>query len=172
MNTFDCLQQRDEMMEMAQSLKASEDSIDWDAHRDEYVQVLKESMSRRSQSSSDKDHTVSTAAAATTSKGRALQEEEEEEEVVVVVVEDDDEEEKDNFDGDVFDQYEYSRGNCPNAGSQGVPCAPDNLPLLCNKYNREEGSFRACLDACKEAFCCVHNAPAENWVCRMNRRGV
>ena len=165
MNTFDCLQQRDEMMEMAQSLKASEDSIDWDAHRDEYVQVLKQSMSRRSQSSSDKGYnTVSTAAAATTSKGRALQTVE----VDVVVVE----EEDDNFEGDVFDQYEYSKGNCPNAGSQGVPCAPDNLPLLCNKYNREEGSFRACLDACKEAYCCVHNAPAENWVSRMNRRGV
>jgi hypothetical protein len=158
MNSFDSLQQRDEMIEMAQSLKASEDSIDWDAHRDEYVQVLKQSMSRRSQSSSDEDHIVSTAAAAT-SKGRALQEE-------------DDDEEEENFDGDVFDGYEYSRGNCPNAGSQGVPCAPDNLPLLCNKYNREEGSFRACLDACKEAFCCVHNAPAENWVSRMNRRGV
>jgi hypothetical protein len=158
MNSFDSLQQRDEMIEMAQSLKASEDSIDWDAHRDEYVQVLKQSMSRRSQSSSDEDHIVSTAAAAT-SKGRALQEE-------------DDDEEEENFDGDVFDGYEYSRGNCPNAGSQGVPCAPDNLPLLCNKYNREEGSFRACLDACKEAFCCVHNAPAENWVSRMNRRRV
>jgi hypothetical protein len=143
------------MMEMAQSLKASEDSIDWDAHRDEYVQVLKQSMSRRSQSSSDKDHTVSTIAATTARKGRALQEEVD----LVVVVEEDD-----NFDGDVFDGYEYSKGNCPNAGSQGVPCAPDNLPLLCNKYNREEGSFRACLDACKEAFCCVHNAPAENWV--------
>ena len=148
-------------MEMAQSLKASEDSIDWDAHRDEYVQVLKQSMSRRSQSSSDKEAAT---AAATTSKGRALQTEEVD---VVVVVEEDD-----NFDGDVFDQYEYSKGNCPNAGSQGVPCAPDNLPLLCNKYNREEGSFRACLDACKDAFCCVHNAPAENWVSRMNRRGV
>lgn len=135
------------MMEMAQSLKASEDSIDWDAHRDEYVQVLKQSMSRRSQSSSDKEAAT---AAVTTRKGRSLQEEE----------------------GDVFDRYEYSRGNCPNAGSQGVPCAPDNLPLLCNKYNREEGSFRACLDACKEAFCCVHNAPEENWVSRMNRRGV
>ena len=143
------------MMEMAQSLKASEDSIDWDAHRDEYVQVLKQSMSRRSQPSSDEE----TATAIATSKGRALQEE-------------DDDEEEENFDGDVFDGYEYSRGNCPNAGSQGVPCAPDNLPLLCNKYNREEGSFRACLDACKEAFCCVHNAPAENWVSRMNRRGV
>lgn len=136
--------QRDEMMEMAQSLKASEDSIDWDAHRDEYVQVLKQSMSRRSQSSSDKEAAT---AAVTTRKGRSLQEEE----------------------GDVFDRYEYSRGNCPSAGSQGVPCAPDNLPLLCNKYNREEGSFRACLDACKEAFCCVHNAPEENWV---SRRGV
>ena len=151
-------------MEMAQSLKASEDSIDWDAHRDEYVQVLKQSMSRRSQSSSDKDHIVAAAAAAAaTSKGRALQTEEVD---VVVVVEEDDDEEEDNFEGDVFDQYEYSKGNCPNAGSQGVPCAPANLPLLCNKYNREEGSFRACLDACKEAYCCVHNAPAENWVSR------
>lgn len=64
-------------------------------------------------------------------------------------------------DGDVFDGYEYSRGNCPNDGSLGVPCAPINLSGLCNKYNRRRGSFRACLDACTPAFCCIHDAPPD-----------
>lgn len=121
------------MIDMIYSLRDSQDSIDWDAHRDNYDQAVKQSMSR-SQHSSDEQQPLAVSQ-------RALQ--------------------KDNFDGDVFDQYEYSKGNCPNPGSLGVPCAPDNLPLLCNKYNRDEGSFRKCLIACKEAFCCVHNAPRD-----------
>jgi len=64
-----------------------------------------------------------------------------------------------NLDGDVFDGYEYSKGACPNAGKRGVPCAPPNLSALCNKYDRSDGSFRACLDACAPAFCCIHDAP-------------
>jgi hypothetical protein len=123
------------MIKMAYFLKESEGSIDWGIHRDNYEHALKQSMSRLSQSS---DISLKDTPAL---QGAG-----------------------DTFDGDVFNKYEYSRGNCPNSGSKGVPCAPENLPLLCNKYNRDEGSFRECLDACKPAFCCVHNAPLENWV--------
>lgn len=63
------------------------------------------------------------------------------------------------MDAAVFDAYEYSKGNCDNGGR--VPCAPDNLQSLCNKYDRVNGSFRACLDACKKAFCCIHDAPKD-----------
>jgi len=48
-------------------------------------------------------------------------------------------------------------GNCPDAGSSGVPCAPDDLPEMCDKY-RGMGSFRSCFEACKPSFCCVHDA--------------
>ncbi|KAL3786920.1 hypothetical protein HJC23_013255 [Cyclotella cryptica] len=65
------------------------------------------------------------------------------------------------IDGDVFDQYEYDTGACPDAGSLGVPCAPDNLAQLCNKYDRDEGSFRECFQACGPAFCCIHDADRE-----------
>jgi hypothetical protein len=66
-----------------------------------------------------------------------------------------------SIDGDVFDSYEYSTGSCPQAGSLGVPCPPSDLPELCNKYNRDTSSFRACLDACAPAFCCIHDADRE-----------
>jgi len=66
-----------------------------------------------------------------------------------------------SVDGDVFDGYEYSKGNCPDAGSLGVPCAPDNLFELCNKYDRNNGSFRKCYEACGPAFCCIHDADRE-----------
>jgi len=66
-----------------------------------------------------------------------------------------------NIDGQVFDAYEYSKGACPNVGALGVPCAPDNISSLCNKYDRENGSFKSCLDACAPAFCCIHDAPRE-----------
>mmetsp|Transcript_1271 Transcript_1271/g.2677 ORF Transcript_1271/g.2677 Transcript_1271/m.2677 type:complete len:357 (-) Transcript_1271:215-1285(-) len=65
------------------------------------------------------------------------------------------------FDGDVFDAYEYSSGNCPDEGSLGVPCAPDDIADLCNKYDRDNGSFRECLAACEPGFCCVHDADRE-----------
>ena len=63
-------------------------------------------------------------------------------------------------DGDIFGGYEYSKGNCPKAGKEGVPCAPKNLDRLCNKYDRDSGSFEACVDACEPAICCIHSAPA------------
>lgn len=66
-----------------------------------------------------------------------------------------------SFDLDVFDGYEYARGACPDSGSLDVPCAPDDLQALCNKYDRERGSFRACLAACSPAFCCIHDAPRD-----------
>eukprot|EP00584_Thalassiosira_punctigera_P002589 CAMPEP_0172545878 /NCGR_PEP_ID=MMETSP1067-20121228/15728_1 /TAXON_ID=265564 ORGANISM="Thalassiosira punctigera, Strain Tpunct2005C2" /NCGR_SAMPLE_ID=MMETSP1067 /ASSEMBLY_ACC=CAM_ASM_000444 /LENGTH=375 /DNA_ID=CAMNT_0013332709 /DNA_START=151 /DNA_END=1275 /DNA_ORIENTATION=- len=66
---------------------------------------------------------------------------------------------KNAIDGDVFGAYEYDKGVCPNAGSLGVPCAPNNLANLCNKYNEKRGSFRECLAACAPAFCCIHDAP-------------
>lgn len=130
--------QRDEMIELIYSLRDSNDSIDWDAHRNNYDQAVKQSMSRSQQSSDEPQQQPQPLASK-----RALQAG------------------GDDFDGDVFDQYEYSKGACPNSGSLGVPCAPDNLPLLCNKYNREDGSFRDCLDVCKPAFCCIHNAPRD-----------
>lgn len=67
-----------------------------------------------------------------------------------------------NIDGDVFDGYEYDQGACPNAGSLDVPCAPSNLSSICNKYDRDNGSFKECLEACKPAFCCIHDAPRES----------
>ena len=53
--------------------------------------------------------------------------------------------------------YNYTRGNCPDAGSspRAVPCAPDNLSQICSKYSGQ-GSFSACFDACRPSFCCVH----------------
>jgi hypothetical protein len=58
-------------------------------------------------------------------------------------------------DGDVFDGYEYKKGsNCQQStDNDEVPCAPTNLQSLCNKYDRNNGSFRDCLNACKPAFC-------------------
>ena len=63
------------------------------------------------------------------------------------------------MDAAVFDAYEYSKGDCDSGGR--VPCAPDNLQSLCDKYDRVNGSFRACLDECKKAFCCIHDAPKD-----------
>jgi hypothetical protein len=67
-----------------------------------------------------------------------------------------------DIDGDVFDGYEYDQGACPNAGSLDVPCAPPNLSSICNKYDSVNGSFQECLEACKPAFCCIHDAPRES----------
>jgi len=67
-----------------------------------------------------------------------------------------------DIDGDVFDGYEYDQGACPNAGSLDVPCAPPNLSSICNKYDRDNGNFKECLEACKPAFCCIHDAPRES----------
>ncbi len=57
--------------------------------------------------------------------------------------------------------YSYNLGNCPNAGSQGVPCAPANLSHICDKYQRDppQSSLRACILACIPSYCCIHTAP-------------
>ena len=60
-------------------------------------------------------------------------------------------------DGDVFDGYEYSKENCQSSDS-GVPCPPENLDRLCNKYD-VLGSMRDCVEACEPAICCIHAAP-------------
>jgi hypothetical protein len=56
--------------------------------------------------------------------------------------------------------YEYSRGNCPNEGSTGLPCAPTNIGRVCSKYD-DSGSFSECLRICEPSFCCVHDSPAD-----------
>ena len=58
----------------------------------------------------------------------------------------------------MLDVYKYDSGNCPQAGSLGVPCAQDlNLRRVCDKYD-EMGSFRTCWESCKPSFCCIHDA--------------
>lgn len=57
-----------------------------------------------------------------------------------------------------FKDFTYGLGNCPNNGSQGVPCSPDGLKEMCDKYDRANGSFRSCYEACQPAFCCAHDA--------------
>ena len=54
-------------------------------------------------------------------------------------------------------KYEYNKGNCPDAGDSiaKVPCAPDNLDQLCDKY-QEGSSFTKCWEACIPSFCCIH----------------
>ena len=56
--------------------------------------------------------------------------------------------------------YTNGRGRCPDAGSTGLPCAPNDLESLCNKYDRSEGRMSRCLSACLPSFCCVHNTDA------------
>jgi len=57
--------------------------------------------------------------------------------------------------------YTYDEGNCPNAGTFGVPCynnTKGRISEICDKYNRDFGSFRSCMDACAPSFCCIHDA--------------
>jgi hypothetical protein len=56
--------------------------------------------------------------------------------------------------------YEYNRGNCPNEGSTGLPCAPTNIGRVCSKYD-DSGRFSECLRICEPSFCCVHDSPAD-----------
>ena len=56
--------------------------------------------------------------------------------------------------------YKYNQGNCPNAGSTGLACPPSNLGAMCDKGNREEGSFMDCWNACKPAYCCITDTPS------------
>ena len=63
-----------------------------------------------------------------------------------------------SFNGKPIENYSPSKGNCPGPGdvaSTPIPCAPDNLSKICNKYD-DTGTFRACFEACKPSFCCVH----------------
>ena len=63
-----------------------------------------------------------------------------------------------SFNGKPIENYSPSKGNCPGPGDVAlipIPCAPDNLSKICNKYD-DTGSFRACFEACKPSFCCVH----------------
>ncbi len=56
------------------------------------------------------------------------------------------------------DIYRYDAGNCPNAGSTGVPCSDPELRKICDRYDEERGSFRKCWELCKPSFCCIHDA--------------
>lgn len=63
-----------------------------------------------------------------------------------------------SFNGKPIPVYVPSKGNCPGAGDVAVspiPCAPDNLNQICNKYD-DAGSFKLCFEACKPSFCCIH----------------
>jgi hypothetical protein len=62
-----------------------------------------------------------------------------------------------NEDSVIIPNYVYNRGNCPDAGDSDaeVPCAPDNLDALCDKY-QEGSSFTLCWQACIPSFCCIH----------------
>ena len=63
-----------------------------------------------------------------------------------------------SFNGKPIPVYTPSKGNCPGVGNIAVnpiPCAPDNLNDICNKYN-DAGSFKLCFEACKPSFCCIH----------------
>lgn len=55
-------------------------------------------------------------------------------------------------------EYNYDRGNCPENGSQGVPCAPPDLLKACSKRS---GTLSRCLTVCLPSFCCIHDTPEE-----------
>lgn len=119
-------------------------SIDWDAQKDRFREAVWSDLGGADRTDSDtssNDNQI--IASSSTTATRRLQK---------------------SIDGDVFDQYEYSTGACPDAGSLGVPCPPSNLPELCNKYDAG-GSFRDCFNACGPAFCCIHDAdPDSNYL--------
>jgi hypothetical protein len=61
-----------------------------------------------------------------------------------------------SFNGKPIPVYSYDKGKCPDAGDVAqLPCAPDDLEKLCNKYD-DMGSFKKCFEACKPSFCCIH----------------
>ena len=62
------------------------------------------------------------------------------------------------FNGKPIPVYTPSSGNCPGPGNVAatpIPCAPTNLNNICSKYD-DAGSFKACFEACKPSFCCIH----------------
>ena len=44
--------------------------------------------------------------------------------------------------------------------NNAVPCPPDNMGPICDKYN-PEGSFRQCYEMCKPSFCCIHDSQSQ-----------
>ena len=67
-------------------------------------------------------------------------------------------------DGIAIPEYTYDPGNCPNAGDStaAVPCAPDDLDQICDKYNVDnQGKFSLCFAACQPSFCCIHGMLTE-----------
>lgn len=49
--------------------------------------------------------------------------------------------------------------NCTNPTAV-LPCPPENLPQLCDKYN--SGNFEQCFQLCKPSFCCTHDSKSKN----------
>ena len=58
----------------------------------------------------------------------------------------------------------YDKGNCPDSGSEGLPCSEGtNIRRVCNRYDKEFGSFRKCWEICEPSYCCIHDAdPLQN----------
>jgi hypothetical protein len=55
-------------------------------------------------------------------------------------------------------QFQGPNANCtdPNAS---LPCPPEDLPLLCDKYRG--GNFESCYQSCKPSYCCAHDSQSE-----------
>ena len=80
-----------------------------------------------------------------------------------------------NSDADESDGYQYAMaGDDEQPGQRTdtyrciddspdnlVPCPPDNMGPICDKYN-PRGSFRECYEMCKPSFCCVHDSESQN----------
>lgn len=49
---------------------------------------------------------------------------------------------------------------CQDPTVTSLPCPPDNLGRVCDKYNG--GKFSTCLQLCKPSFCCIHDSKATN----------
>jgi len=49
-----------------------------------------------------------------------------------------------------------TRVKCPDPFSNILGCPPEELPQLCDKYNK--GNFLSCYQLCKESFCCIHDS--------------
>jgi hypothetical protein len=134
-------QEKIDLLQTAIQVTKLGDSIDWDEQKDKFREAVWRDLGPKSDIDASNDASQRPKeTTASSSSSRRLQK---------------------SFEGDVFGQYEYSQGACPNAGSLGVPCAPSNLSELCNKYNRDSGSFKECVNACKPGFCCVHDADRE-----------
>jgi len=47
--------------------------------------------------------------------------------------------------------------NCTDPTSVNLPCPPEELPKLCDKYS-SGGNFELCFQTCKRSFCCSHDS--------------